>query len=240
MKKLLLALVLILLLPQAHAAIALVASQSAQAVAGATALTPAVNSTGATLAVVAVTNFAASACTATVTDSKSNVYVAIGLASAANNYACIWYKCGPAVGTGHTVSVTGSYANVAALFYSGTAATSCLDNHSESSASGNTVQPGSVTPSGNNSLLVTVLGNTVNVAFTISPGSFTIRQQIPANGTSMAIAAADETQTTATARNPIWALGSGATDNNAAAIATFKPAGAAAPTIVPRRGTVTF
>lgn len=237
MKKYIIALFLCI---QVSGAIVLVASQSAQAVAGATATTPAVNSTGATLAVVAVTNFASSACLATVTDSKGNTYTAVGSAVAANNYACIWYSCNPTVGTGHTFSATGNYANIAGLVYSGTAASSCLGAHSEGSATGNTVQPGSVTPANNNSLLVTVIGNTVNASFSISPVSFNVEQQIPSNTISMAIGVADEIQTTATTRNPTWTLGGGNTDNNAAAIAVFKPAGAAPPSNNQRRGTVIF
>lgn len=236
MKKYIIALFLCI---QAGGAIVLVASQSAQAVAGATATTPAVNSTGATLAVVTISNFVGSACSVTLTDSKGNTYTPVANSVSANQNACIWYSCNPVVGTGHTFSGTGNYTNIAALVYSGTTTSACLGSHSEGSNAGSTVQPGSVTPSNNNSLLITVLATDQNVSFSID-SSFNVEQQIPSGGVSLSIATADQVQTTATTRNPTWTLGSGATSSNAAAIAVFKPAGAAPPSNNQRRGTVIF
>jgi hypothetical protein len=238
MRELILLLALCLPLP---GAVALIGNTKASASGNSTATTPPVDTTGAHLLVAVAVTYSTVSCGAGVTmsDSKNG-----STWTSAQNYAqgtaniCIWYKANPAVGTGHTFSfaphVSGGYPTLFVSYWSGAATTTPKDaSHSGAgSAAGTTLQPGSITPSEDNELLITAMahndtGNTtVSVEFT--------RQDTQTNNSYATGAWGYEIQTTATARNPTWTLTTSGVAR-VAALAAFKAAGAAPPAAARRR-----
>ena len=182
----------------------------------------------ATLLVVTVANSGVDSCTATtVTDSNSNTWNHLTNQTAGNGVTqCIWYsynKSGGAlvVGASHTVTVTGNFPSVVFTAWANTAtgATNPYDstagNPGATNTSSSTLQPGSLTPTNGNSLIVGATYAAGILSLTCSPLSL--------NGQSAATlyeAACTEIQTTITAVNPTFNFGQ-TSSNNIASQAAF-------------------
>jgi hypothetical protein len=206
-------------------AIALVASASAGGD-GSTSTTAGINTTGADLIAVCVSGLAPAS--GTLTDSKSNTWQARTVYGSINNKSRWYYAINPTVGSGHTFTFSNSsaFCSLAVLAFSGADTTAPFDQENGASAAAVTShQPGSVTPSVNDEVLVATLSfdssNTISVN-----SSFTVATQVDL-GTCYGIAAAYKVQTSAGAENPTFSWSSSA--NVSAAIATFKSAGGAPP-----------
>ncbi len=211
-------LLLCLSLQSAHGAVALVTSTTARSTNSNGFTSSGINTTGANLIVVGVVRL--TGVSATLSDSKGNTYTAGTETTGVTPLLRLYYCASPVVGTGHTFTVTstGAYPAIAVLAFSG-ASTSPADLHSEAtSASGNTIQPGSITPSENSCVLVTAVGSNSNPQ-NIDNG-FTAVTIDPAGGAAFGIGIAHKIQTTATAVNPTWT--SSGQVNASAVMASFK------------------
>lgn len=188
------------------------------------------NTTGATLLVVGLAETDGG--TGTISDSKANTWHQLTVNNEVSaNQSTIWYafdKSGSAlvVGSGHTVTVTatGDFPGLTVIALSGTDTTAPFDLQSGHAIGGaaTSVQPGSLTPSAANCIVITVYstddttGTAINSGFTkadtLATGSF------GETGTALGYII----QTTATAVNPTWSEtnASGLT----ASMASFKAA----------------
>jgi len=220
---------------QAQAAISVVAHTYTGGQHGGT--TSGIDTTGATLLIIAVSGYNGSGNmpAATVSDSKGNTYTPL-TSQDDSMFVSSWvrlYYCGnPSVGSGHTITLTGTnvYATVAFAAFSGVTTTSPFDtqNGNINSSSPVTISTGSVTPAEAGSLAVTVVSiASVTTIPTVSDG-YTIIDSVGAinddyQGFSLAW------NTISSASNPTWTV----TDPPAAstAIAVFKP-GSAPPAAV--------
>lgn len=149
--------------------------------------TSAIDTTGADLIVLSLTcsHTASAAFVASISDSKGNTWLNTGgifqVDGSGNADSTIVYCINPTVGSGHTLTGGGGgiLQSMCVAAYSGAAGG--LDSvHSGGNSSGSfTVQPGSVTPSQNNSLII-VCGTAVQVGPSLSVNqSFTIRENQP-------------------------------------------------------------
>jgi hypothetical protein len=188
--------------------------------------TSGVNTTGANLIVVLISSDSANA--KTLSDSKGNTWsakTAYADFPATDNEIRAYVATNPSVGPGHTFTVSGSniFASIAVLSFSGAHSSGPFDQQAgQGVASGTSAQPGSVTPSEDNELLIAAL--TFEVSNTISVNSgFTIAGQANLiGGVSYGIAAAYKIQTTAGAENPTFSWANACP--SAANILTFKVA----------------
>lgn len=202
--------------------------------------TGAINTTGASLLIVGLSWSSNSGTTPPpVTDSKSNTWTRLTAQEPTppntDSYSVIYYAKNPTVGSGHTftASLTNSFPTIGVQAFSGVDTSSPFDvengtaiNHAFT-ADITSVQPGSVTPSNDGSLIVTVLSNYIdssNSDRSINQ-SFTISDQL-GFVTTIAMGMAYQIQTTATARNPTWSW-TNAVFLVSTAIAVFKAASAA-------------
>ena len=113
------------------------------------------------------------------------------------------YCAGPVVGSGHTFSTYANYAPLEVLAFSGAAA-SPFDQSSNNYVSGGTANPGAITPSVPNALMVTGVGSnnwtgSVDSGFAISDSSSYI------SSVSMGGAVAWLVVATPASINPGWA-----------------------------------
>lgn len=190
--------------------------------------TPAIDTTGATIIVVALGQINLIAICA-ITDSKGNTYTPLTAQTGAPfPYSRLFYCISPIVGSGHTFTADNGGANIqggiAVQAFSGGSPVFDVEN-GVNSGFGNSQQPGSVTPSVNNSLIVTaVCTDNDGITFAINSG-FTITDSVD-TGTGGAFVSgfglAYLVQGTAGAINPTWSW-SGTGSNAMATIATFKP-----------------
>ncbi len=125
----------------------------------------------------------------------------------------------------HTFTVNGaaSIPGVVVGCFSNVNTTSDFDvengNHNNSTT---TIQPGSVTPGQNNSLIISAMANCNTVTTFAVDASMTIVDTQPnVGGQSCGVSMAYKVQTTATAINPTWTYG--ATDSLSAVIEVLKP-----------------
>ena len=162
-----------------------------------------------------------------VTDNKGNTYTLRATGSGASQASRIYSATNPTVGSGHTFTVsapTNTFVSLIVLAFSGADTSSPFDQNNGVSTDGVTsIQPGSVTPSVNDELLVCSLGLGGDVTNLAIGSSFTLQENLPlGSGVNYAAAGAYKIQTSAGAENPQWTW---TTSRNAAsAIATFKPA----------------
>lgn len=210
---------LILLCVQGQAAITLLVHAVAGSTNTSTATTPAVDTTGASLIVVTIGIAAAQG--NTLADSAGNTYTARTQKNGAAGGSRIWYVASPTTSATHTVTVTSVVSSIEMTAWSGTLPSSPFDVEGAGGSSNNTVQPGSVMPSQNNSLIVTGIGSTNTNTFTID-SSFTISDQFGGSGTAVPSGMGYLVQGTAAAVNPTWTASSGF--EIVATIAVFKPA----------------
>jgi hypothetical protein len=186
--------------------------------------TSSVNTTGANFLVALVGWYSGGP--PTLSDSKSNLgWTGLNVYSPANDTNVkiqIFYCPSATVGSGHTfkVSSSGLQPSVAVLAFSGVDA-SPFDQQNGSNASnfGTTIQTGSVTPTTDNQVVIACYDGYSGDVSSID-SSFTLTDHGPYAGHSVAFGIAYLIQTSATAVNPTFTLG--ASNVNAAAIATFK------------------
>lgn len=183
-----------------------------------------IDTTGANLLIAAVSSYEAFAAPA-FSDSKSNTYTALTEVSFSASVRIKMYYCAsPAVGSGHTWTTAGSTSasSVCVLAVSGANGTPA-DQENGSTAVGSSAQPGSITPSVNNCIVVlsgaadadtvqgtTATGYTVSDSFATSGGNYF--------GNTMLY----KIQTSASAENPTLNFSGSA--NLTVKIASFKPA----------------
>lgn len=201
---------------------------------------PAIDTSTATLLVCTVGDGnTAGGITETCSDSKTNTWHCLTqqLASSSSlNVICYAWDHGGsplAVGSGHTFSVQAStasgYPSAEFMAFAGTRTASDPFDQQNGANSGvaapSTLSTGSVTPTTNNQLIVTGFGYGSNTStVSVSPGGFAISDQVPDDSVnSYSSAGAWLVETTATAQNPQWTLGSGASQLTAT-VATFKQA----------------
>lgn len=174
------------------------------------------DTTGAELLVVCIWDLTAGG--QNLSDNKSNTYTQLTVETNFGQSSVCFYDLTPTVGTGHTWTTTSRFVGVGVLAMSttGTPAFDQESGHSQN-ASGN-IQPGSLTPTVNDSLIVTAFGS-FNGSAPSMPTGYT---QVASNTTSTAEAGGMgyKIQTTASAENPTWnGSGSSLTVN----LAIFKP-----------------
>lgn len=196
-----------------------------------TATTAAINTTGASLIVLVVTGYNTSGVTPT--DSAGNTWTGLTHYANASLRGCrIWYCVNPTTSASHTFTASQSYGGpaIVARAFSGTETVSPLDVSNGASHEGVDItswQPGSVTPSQDDSLLIAGIAMnsaipvpSVDQGFTVSGASSGHPDYF--HGT---IGAAYLIQGSAAARNPTFSWTGNA--EAAAAIAVFKPAATA-------------
>jgi hypothetical protein len=211
--------------------IALVVNVSGVSSGGSGFTTSSVDTTGATLLVASVNHFNG-VNDAVVSDSNGNTWVGLTAQVSPTNNARtrLFYVVNPTVGAGHTFTLSPdvTFGTLQVAAFSGVATTSPFDAENGSSAdTATSIQPGSVTPSEANCLVITseclrdnsLTGDTVSIN-----GGFTITNQNPGVGSNyLQGALAYLIQTSAAAANPTWSWTT--SDSVAAAIAVFKSAG---------------
>lgn len=211
MKKLLL--LLCLALPS-FGQIALVAHVSTTLLVSPT--TSGINTTGATLLVANITAWDA-APLSYITDSNNNTWVPFPtyLGNFTAQTQQMFYAINPVVGSGHTFTIgAGTQGSLEVGAFSGVTGVLPFDKSAPSSTTGTTsassIQPGSLTPTNANSLIVSAVSfqnngtqvSSINSGFTITDTNASASGLI---GGSMAYLI----QTTATAVNPTWSFSGG-------------------------------
>lgn len=184
--------------------------------------TPAINTTGADLFVIAVAYLADGA--PVVSDSESNAWTAgTEYTSGAGNGRLRLYWCAnPITDANHTFTCIGSnsFHSMAVGAFGGSVDSTPVDGEvGAGSASATTQQPGSITPSINNCLLVSGVLYVGTADATINSG-FTIGNTL-GDASNFSVGLAYKIQTTAGAENPTWSS-NGAADRMAAATLVFK------------------
>lgn len=236
MRRLLIILALTLLCPQVHAAISLVVATNAGAGGATSVTTSSIDTTGATLIIVHVSGLGYTATPQNyVSDNKSNGTPTLGPNRFYYGTSVICYWVGPTVGSGHTFTVTGVSGDnpgISVAAFSGVTTSSPLDaSGSNQDGTGvNHIQPGSVTPSVNNELIVAGMSQypQATSGSTADSGMSATTTPIEEGSGNLQNAFFYKVQTTAATINPTLSY-SGSGGNLAATIATFKAAAAAGP-----------
>ena len=167
--------------------------------------TPAIDTSGADFIVLAAAYL--QGVTMTISDSKSNTWTPrTQVALTGDSAIRLYYVQGGTVGTGHTftASGTGSFPSLAALALSGSVASPFDLENGAQNASASSIQPGSITPSENNEILITAISLNNNFVTASINGGFTISDQANATANAYGLAMAYLIQTTAAAANPTW------------------------------------
>lgn len=231
-RRLILGLALVLLLGSvtpAHAAYTFVASVAAGSAGGGNVTTADMNTTGADTIVCYLAE-QDSTVDAAFSDSKSNTWQTDITerkdAATANLLGRMFYCKNCTVGSGHNFTATSSSGkpSIACAAFSGGHLTAPLDqqNGNVDIDAGLNNTTGSITPSENDTLVVTGLGFSGGASATITiDGSYTITNQVDVDGSfHRGTALAYEIQTTATATNRQWTYS--ANQYAVASIASFK------------------
>lgn len=191
--------------------------------------TGSLDTTGCDLLVVLISGTSGPIGSGTVSDSKGNTWnklTAPAVGSGFNGGAVIWYAVNPTVGSGHTFTLSSGitgYPSIVAAGYSGSDTTSPFDVENGATLNASSGQPGSVTPSVNDELLVTGSSNgSFGAATVTSDSGFTDVVGRGVSGNGLGISYAYKVQTTAGAENPTWTTTAGSI--GVAVIATFKAA----------------
>lgn len=158
----------------------------------------------------------------TVTDNKSNTWTALTAKTSGSQTSQLYYCVNPTVGSGHTFNVAAFIDSIEVLAVSGVDSGTPFDVQNGNTGGSGAIQPGSVSPTNNNSLIVTgVEGN-----FTVDPYSinlsFTKTDASVGNpGPKLASAFAYLIQTAKAAVNPTWTPTSTTNDTQNTTIAVF-------------------
>jgi hypothetical protein len=191
----------------------------------AAAVTAGINTTGATLLVVGCSNLDASG-TPVITDSKSNTWTQrTAYSSGSTTRATIFYVANPPggkLGSAHTFTGTlaSGFVAIDAYAFSFCAAVPFDVENGRSAEDAHVTQPGTVTPTNDNSLIVTCLSFTGATTATINQ-SFTNPDVIlQVGGQNIGISVGYLIQTAKGAVNPTWTYG--LSDSGNCSIAVFK------------------
>jgi hypothetical protein len=192
---------------------------------GSSATTAGIDTTGAKLIVISLGWFSGST---TLSDSKGNTWTAL---TSHNNtqgdyFSRLFYCVNPTVGTGHTFTGAASFVViiVAAFSYTGTTPAFDVQNGVNPAASNvTTMQPGSVTPAGNNELFITSAcwNSTTGTPTASIDSSFAITDQAQQGTNALFSGLAYKIQTASGSENPTYTLAA-TIDVWAAVIACFK------------------
>lgn len=196
--------------------------------------TDAIDTSGSNLIVIGVGWYGGTTANVTVSDSKSNTWSGLTAAvHAANIRSRLFYSFTPTVGSGHTFTSSGSstFAPVFVLALSGSVASPFDQENGATSSGGGNNQPGSVTPSEDNELLVTANACLEDIADMVINSGFTSIGWFDDVATSVGVGMAYKIQTSAGAENPTWSWTNNA--DSAGVIATFKAAGGGGGSAVP-------
>ncbi len=206
--------------------ISLVVATSASADNATPVITSGVNTTGATGIVLAASYYLPNAPGA-VMDSKSNIWTPLTPITNAVNEVQLFWCPNPTTGSGHTFTLTtGTSSTGGSLAMASFALTKNVGVDQENGAgadSGATQQPGSITPSEANCVVVSAIGyyNLADATAPLINSGFTVATN-SANSSGLSVGLAYKVQTSAVAVNPTWTtvgiLG------NVAVIADFKHA----------------
>lgn len=217
-------LLLVLVLPsRVDAAITVLSWTNAGSTTGDNVTTPTMITSNATLLVACVSSTQVAG---TMSDSESNTWTALTAREANGVKSRIYYVANPATDGSHTFtySTTGGLPALQVLALSGTTLTSVSDGETGATATGTSIQPGSVTPSVNNALVVSCLSGEAAATSGISAGySYPGANQHQVSFVSaqhVLSAQAYLIQTTAAAANPTWSW-AGSIDA-ATSLAVFK------------------
>lgn len=207
---------------------ALIANVAAGSTDSISVTTAAINTTGADLIVLEVSDYLLDS-PSTISDSKGNTWTTLTTYDSGQfNRSRLMYVKNPTVGSGHTFTATTTtgYPSIAVQAWSGAHLTSPFDQQNGSGFfAATSIQPGSITPTENNELVVTGVGSLIVGAVSVN-GGFTISDQVDYSpGVHFAVALAHLVQTTAAAANPTWSWSGAA--QGATGIASFKAAAAA-------------
>lgn len=234
MRKAILALISIASCGSLHGAYALLGAVKATNAASSTASTSGSpqDTSGASLLVAVTTGYSVAPCGGggTVSDSKSNTWTSIQNYTNGNANVCIYYAENPTVGSGHTFQLTagtgGNYPTIMVSWWGGARASLPKDQHAgANSATGTTLQPGSITPSEDNELIITAIGDAASPDGVSISSGFTDGDSNRSGSTSSG-AWAYQIQTAATAVNPTWTDADSGLPR-AATIVSFKAVAAA-------------
>jgi hypothetical protein len=170
-----------------------------------------IDTTGVTLLIAVAAWFAGVTSPAVMADNKGNTWVERDRVTDGSNVIVSIYDCvAPTVGTNHVFSLTGTTTLPSLVVdgWSGEHASSPFDQVAAgATATSTTIQPGSVTPTQNNELVVT--GICSDTQIDSIDGSFVITTNIAGvPSTSFDVAAARLIQTSAAAANPTWTVNS--------------------------------
>lgn len=189
------------------------------------ATTSGIDTTGSKLIVIVVSWFSGAV---TVSDSKGNTYTALtSRIDSSGSYANrIYYCISPTIGTGHTFTVAASFVVFNAMSFSLSSGTPTFDvenglNHDASTVS--SLQPGTVTPAGNNELFITGItwNNPATPPTASINSSFNTPYQSQQGANNLYGGASYKIQTTGAAENPTWSFDNPINDA-AATIAVLK------------------
>lgn len=186
-----------------------------------------INTTGANLLVACVSSHATGA-TPQLSDSRENTWtLATSSVLFDDGEISLFYSVPTSVGSGHSFAVSGAgvHATINVMAWAGAHSAPLDQTNAFGQGSGTSIQPGSVTATQNDELLITCLTNNADSSNTSRSidNNFTISGQVGEVGFSMAIAAAYRVQTTAAAVNPTWSYSVSSRANTV--IATFKKTG---------------
>lgn len=191
--------------------------------------TGSVDTTGANLLVVGMSQENGPGNAATLTDSKSNTWTHGTWRNATSNDPSgrLSYCVPSSVGSGHTFTLSGGgFSSVWVAAFSGAAASPFLQESAGSNGTGITRQPGSLTPSEDNCVLVTFVAGFMSAALSIN-SSFSITNSATFVSGSYAGGLAYLIQTTAGAANPTWSWATNtAGSTSVATMMSFKAAAA--------------
>jgi hypothetical protein len=185
---------------------------------GAAVTTGSIDTTGATLLVVAIACYHTS--DTVVSDNKSNTWTALTVRTSGFYRNRLFYCKSPTVGSGHTFTATNSYNSIAVYAFSGTDGSDAESENGATATSGTSLQPGSVTPTVNGSLVITSFMGHYTESHAIT--GFTKQDITQSSGAYPSLGLAYLVQTTAAAINPTWTW-TFSPDACASAIAVFKP-----------------
>ena len=186
--------------------------------------TTGINTTGANLLIVGI------ACDGganpTVTDSRGNTWTQLtSYVNGTNARVRLYYSSPSSVGTGHTFTMGGTfnYGSVNVLAFSGAKTSTPADQQNGTSGFIGSSGTGSITPTENNELIVSMISCNGQCTPTTIDSGFTKVFEIDfASGVSYGSAIAYKIQTTAVAVNPIWTRNTA--NGTALTIASFKVA----------------
>lgn len=188
-----------------------------------------INTTGANLLIASVAWYSAAGADVTTTefsDSKGNTWTQLNLAGVISSTPTanrMFWSVPTTVGSGHTFEVTetGSYASISVVAISNMSATPFDQQAQNEQSATTTIQPGSITASQANAVLVTGLAFVTSGTISIN-SSFVTPVTVdysPGNGLGSSISVRIDTSASAT--NPTWST-TGSSGHMSASMASFE------------------